>query len=114
MELATNPIWSEAVRTLEQKPEDARTEFEQHTYARLKELESLIAKGDQALRQLREQAMLAEQQLTKACGAYENVSDMIAMYYVKKAGEEVRDEETDEADHDDGQQPDSDIDTNDS
>lgn len=113
MEPATNPIWTEAVRTLEKKPEDERTEFERHTYARLTELESLITKGNQALLQLREQVMLTEQQLTKACGAFENVSDMIAMYYVKKAGEGAKDETTDEADHDDGQQPDNDTDPTD-
>lgn len=109
MEPATSPIWTEAIRTLEEKGAQ-RTEFEKHVYDRLVELETLIAKGNEAVANIRGQLAHAEQSLTKACGAYENMSDMLAAYYVKTASEKMRggkDEETDETDNVDGKQPDN-------
>lgn len=113
MKPATSPIWSEAIRNLEKKSEDQRTEFERHTHDRLVELESLIANGNEAMGAMKEQLALVQENITKACGAYENLSDMLATYYMKAAKEKMqgeKDEETDEADNADGQQPDSDTD----
>jgi hypothetical protein len=113
MKPATNRIWDEAIRTLEGKAKDTLTEFERHIHDRLVELESLIATGNQGLDNLREQLTLVEQQVTKACGAYENMSDMIATYYVKRS-KEAQHETTDKADRDDSNESDSDTDSADS
>lgn len=109
MEPATNRIWAEAVKTLERKPDEERTEFEQHTYARLIELEALIAQGNESLTRLKEHVDMAMVQVTKSVGAYENMVDLLATYYVTRMQEQRgKDEEAKQADNADGEQSDSD------
>ena len=109
MEPAKNRIWAEAVKTLEGKTEEDRTEFERHTYRRLVELEVVIAQGNESLAELVKHVDMAKVQVTKACGAYENMADLLASYYVTRMQEQRgKDEEAKQADNTDGKQSDSD------
>jgi len=92
IEPATNPVWTQALKVLDEKPETDRSEFERQFFARLTELMTLIDRGNQSIDRYTEILETAKEQTLKACGAYENTADMLAVYYVtqqQKASEEL-------------------------
>lgn len=91
LEPATNAILMEAVKTLQNKGEGDRNEFEQQIFARLGELKTLIERGNRSIDHCAAQLKHAKEATLKACGAYENASDMLATYYVQKRQEEMQD-----------------------
>lgn len=89
LEPATNAIVIEALKTLQAKDENDRTEFERHIFARMVELKDLVERGNRSVDQYAAQLEQAREQTLKACGAYENTADMLATYYVQRRQEET-------------------------
>lgn len=88
LEPATNAILIEATKTLQNKSESDRSEFEAQIFARLGELKTLIERGNRLVDHCVDQLKLARERTLKACGAYENTADMLATYYAQKRAEE--------------------------
>lgn len=98
LEPATNAILIEATKTLQGKSEGDRSEFERHIFARLGELKTLIERGNTTIERYTGVLQEARNQTLKACGAYENTADMLAVYYVQKRQEGmVKEQRQDEA-----------------
>lgn len=90
IEPATNPVWTQTIKTLDEKPEVDRSDFERQFFARLVELNNLIEAGNRSVERYSELLETAKEQTLKACGAYENTADMLAVYYMQKRQEEAQ------------------------